>query len=454
MGADLTTMPPRVCIQVAILMLAMSFALAESNSAPDWIGGCKTPKGVKPNEKSSDSGCPKECLSGDESHTKCAGKCPHKWEYSSNKGPYVCKKTARLKGHTATCQEHQKRYRTTFKDETLWCPKEVQTDVAKALQSIKDAKGRFPDMKEYKTSPVKHELQAKECKPTKYGETEPVPLKFMTSEPHRKYETDSKKVQAHEKRKKRPRWSNFGNGIEMYPWVKPGISNCSPDTPENFINYYEDLKSYAHTEDRVGKDCFTISRRNTDKSKKVQFKDKKGKNQSIKEGTAQLLHQAGRDKVNKEGIKLKSRRRSSRYSTLKIQLTMKMKKANMCERMWRHLPYTCSVKKMTKPIVAVVKGCTTYDGGRHSYKARRRWQGKPYRVGQGDNSGAPPKALCDHYIKYFPKGHQMNIGMPDFKPIPDFKGSVSGSWNKFTIPAPSIPHVAAIEAAVKAFVAM
>merc|ERR1712166_1002855 len=280
MGADLTTMPPRVCIQVAILMLAMSFALAESNSAPDWIGGCKTPKGVKPNEKSSDSGCPKECLSGDESHTKCAGKCAHKWEYSSNKGPYVCKKTARLKGHTATCQEHQKRYRTTFKDETLWCPKEVQTDVAKALQSIKDAKGRFPDMKEYKTSPVKHELQAKECKPTKYGETKPVPLKFMTSEPHRKYATDSKNFQAHEKRKNFIKWSNFGNGIEMYPWVKPGISNCSPDTPTNFINYYEDLATYVPKEDKIGTytgskgngpygpaECNKISRRNSKKKR-------------------------------------------------------------------------------------------------------------------------------------------------------------------------------------------
>merc|ERR1712166_24087 len=298
MGADLTTMPPRVCIQVAILMLAMSFALAESNSAPDWIGGCKTPKGVKPNEKSSDSGCPKECLSGDESHTKCAGKCAHKWEYSSNKGPYVCKKTARLKGHTATCQEHQKRYRTTFKDETLWCPKEVQTDVAKALQSIKDAKGRFPDMKEYKTSPVKHELQAKECKPTKYGETKPVPLKFMTGEPHRKYKTDSKEFQAHEKRKTKVRWSNFGNGIEMYPWVKPGISNCSPDTPTNFINYYEDLKNYAHYKDQIGEvtagkaEGYKISRKQ--KGGKQTAKLPKG----TRFGTAELLHEAGRCKFN------------------------------------------------------------------------------------------------------------------------------------------------------------
>merc|ERR1712166_356051 len=351
MGADLTTMPPRVCIQVAILMLAMSFALAESNSAPDWIGGCKTPKGVKPNDKSSDSGCPKECLSGDESHTKCAGKCAHKWEYSSNKGPYVCKKTARLKGHTATCQEHQKRYRTTFKDETLWCPKEVQTDVAKALQSIKDAKGRFPDMKEYKTSPVKHELQAKECKPTKYGETKPVPLKFMTGEPHRKYKTDSKEFQAHEKRKKKVRWSNFGNGIEMYPWVTPGISNCSPDTPTNFINYYKDLATYVDKKDK-------ISRRKITKD-----------GTTYEDGTAELLHKAGRckfnidvpwkktkfcvelgqpffcakkyastttvyetirvDKMKKKGRGKGKKKDKSKYFTLKISLTMKMRKANM-----------------------------------------------------------------------------------------------------------------------------
>jgi len=161
------------------------------------------------------------------------------------------------------------------------------------------------------------------------------------------------------------------------------------------------------------------------------------------------------DKMKKDGSgwrvvnKKQDKEKGSKYFYLKIQLTMKMKKANMCERMWRHLPYTCSVKKMTEPILVVVKSCKTYDGGRDS-------NGNPYKEGgrNGDNSGAPPTALCDHYKKYFPKGHQMNIGMPDFKAMPDFKGSVSGNFKGFTKPAPSVPHVAAIEAALKAFVSM
>merc|ERR1712166_1470307 len=108
--ANLTTMPPPVCIQVVILMLAMSFALAESNSkaesvipAPGWIGGCKTPGDQT---KSSDSGCPAKCLSGEWAHDKdkdktgigiCGRKCAHKWEYSSNKGPYLCKDKSKWK---------------------------------------------------------------------------------------------------------------------------------------------------------------------------------------------------------------------------------------------------------------------------------------------------------------------------------------------------------------------
>merc|ERR1712166_479678 len=100
--ANLTSMSPPVCIQVVTLMLAMSFALAESNSkspAPGWIGGCKTP-GVK--KASSDSGCPAKCLSGEWAYDKdkdkttgigiCGRKCAHKWEYSSNKGPFLCKR--------------------------------------------------------------------------------------------------------------------------------------------------------------------------------------------------------------------------------------------------------------------------------------------------------------------------------------------------------------------------
>merc|ERR1712166_647492 len=110
-----------------------------------------------------------------------------------------------------------------------------------------------------------------------------------------------------------------------------------------------------------------------------------------------------------------------------------MRKANMCERMWRHLPYTCTVYKITTPVVAVVKGCEAYDGGAPS-----------------DNSGPPPKALCDHYIEYFPKGHQMNSNT---KAIGDFTDSGSGQWKGFTRPAASIPQVATIEAAAKAFVA-
>ena len=89
--------------------------------------------------------------------------------------------------------------------------------------------------------------------------------------------------------------------------------------------------------------------------------------------------------------------------------------------------------QITEPIVVVVKGCLAYNGGSRQ-----------------DNSGPPPKALCDHYKKYFPAGHQMNS---DPKEIPDFTGSVSGKWKGFTRPAPSIPHVATVEAAFKAFVA-
>merc|ERR1712166_1444950 len=68
------------------------------------------------------------------------------------------------------------------------------------------------------------------------------------------------------------------------------------------------------------------------------------------------------DKMKNNG-KEKKRRNGSKYFTLKISLTMKMGKANMCERMWRHLPYTCSVKKMTEPILVVVEGCEAYTGG-------------------------------------------------------------------------------------------
>merc|ERR1712166_326560 len=472
MGADLTTMPPRVCIQVVILVLAMSFALAESNSkestelsAPGWIGGCKTPGVETPSD---DSGRPKECLSGDKTQTSqrgidpvtkrdipkgtpCANLCAHKWEYSSNKGPYRCKKR--------NCKRESTK---PFKQETLWCPKEVQTNAAKALQSMKTAGNKFPVMKEYKTSPVKHERAAfKGCKPSKYGkndETKPVPLKFMTAEPHRKYlKSDSKDFQAHEKRKEGPNWSTFGNGIEMHPWVKPGVSNCSPDTPTNFINYYEDLATYVDKKDKIGDECYKISRRKITKDG-TQFQD----------GTAQLLHEAGRCKFNIAGKnfcvelgdpffcaktyaqpttvwdkirvdKMKSNgkeKNKSKYFYLEIQLTMKLRKANMCERMWRHLPYTCSVKKMTEPIVVVVKNCKAYDLN----------SGK---VGKGDNSGDPPKELCHHYKTHFPAGHQFN---PNPKEIPDFKGSVSiRSWEGFTKPAPAIPHVGAIEAAVKGF---
>merc|ERR1712166_1360200 len=222
MGADLTTMPRLVCIPVAILMLAMSFALAESNSwtgpAPNWITACKTAPI-----------CPKECKSGDASHTVCEKVCAHKWEHTSNKGPYMCK--------DKKCSDAQKK---DFKNEKFWCPTQMdyQFDAAKALQLIKGAhdknkrNGKFPvqwkkwskaQKKEHKTSPVQYELQAKDCMPSRDGPgTKPVPLKFMINEPHRKYETDSKKLKTS--------WSGRGGGMLMYPWVTPGVSQCSPDT--------------------------------------------------------------------------------------------------------------------------------------------------------------------------------------------------------------------------------
>jgi len=130
------------------------------------------------------------------------------------------------------------------------------------------------------------------------------------------------------------------------------------------------------------------------------------------------------------------------YMKLKIQLKSKMRKANMCERMWRHLPYTCSVKKMTEPIEVKVISCQKY---------------KHY--------GEPPAKLCQHYKDHFPKAHQMNRNPIEME---DFKGVVSGKtnvdkrkgretmvpWNKFRRPAPTIPHVATIEAAMKAFISM
>merc|ERR1712166_572881 len=108
------------CIQVVVLMLAMSFALAESNSAPDWVGGC-----IEPKE------CPKECKTGDKSHLECAWKCAHKWEYSSQKGPYKCS--------TSSCQGKEEALSSKF-----WCPTGLQTNAVKALLSIKDAGGKFP----------------------------------------------------------------------------------------------------------------------------------------------------------------------------------------------------------------------------------------------------------------------------------------------------------------------
>merc|ERR1712028_135210 len=112
-----------VCIQVVILMLAMSFALAESNSkslAPGWIGGCITPLP-----------CPAKCKSGEWPAAECVKACAHKWEYSSNKGPYKCS--------TSSCQGKEE-----AKSSKFWCPKEAQTNAVKALLSIKDAGGKFP----------------------------------------------------------------------------------------------------------------------------------------------------------------------------------------------------------------------------------------------------------------------------------------------------------------------
>merc|ERR1712166_1114156 len=421
------------CIQVVVLMLAMSFALAESNSAPDWVGGC-----IEPKE------CPKECKIGDKSHTECAWKCAHKWEYSSQKGPYKCS--------TSSCQGEEEARSSKF-----WCT-ELQTNTAEALRSVTG----FPKQK----NEVK---QDKICMPSAIpAGIKSVRVKFMENEPHRKYETDTKSVMSNQEAgKMQTSWSSdedkTGNGIEMHPWVTPGVSNCSPDTKTpagDFIKYFEALKLHAHDDDKIGTDCYKIGRKEKNGLSTAEALRNAGRckfniagkkwcltEQSFFCAKAYALTTTVYDKIRVDKMKKDGKRKGkSKYFYLQIQLTMKMKKANMCERMWRHLPYTCSVQKMTEPILVVVKSCKTYDGGRDS-------KGNPYKEGgrNGDNSGAPPNALCDHYKKYFPKGHQMNIGMPDFKAIPDFKGSVSGSWKGFTNPAPSIPHVAAIEAALKGF---
>merc|ERR1712166_1329289 len=466
MGADLTTMPRLVCIPVAILMLAMSFALAESNSwtgpAPNWITACKTAPI-----------CPKECKSGDASHTVCEKVCAHKWEHTSNKGPYMCK--------DKKCSDAQKK---DFKNEKFWCPTQMdaQFDAAKALQLIKGAhdknkrNGKFPvqwkkwstaQKEEHKTSPVKYELKAKDCMPSNVRTSadlesiKPVPLKFMINEPHRKYKSDSKKFMTGEPRTKmKTSWSRRGHGMEMYPWVTPGVSQCSPDTATDFIDYFEDLKLYGHAKDKIGEDCYRVSRR-------------KGtsKGHSIGKGTAEALRKAGRCKFNIAGKKFcafeqsffcakkittketevyekvrvdkmkrdgKEKDGKPKYFYLKLGVTFSARKANMCERMWRHLPYTCSVKKITLPIVTRAISCGEYDGG----KGRK-----------SDNSGAPPKALCDHYKKYYPTGHHM---APNPIAIEDFAGAASlpGKWKGFKRTSPSILLADNIEAAARAFVTM
>merc|ERR1712166_840613 len=255
--ANLTTMPRLVCIQVAILMLAMSFTLAESNSAPDWVGGC-----TKPPE------CPKECKSGDASHTVCVKACTHKLEYSSNKGPYKCS--------TSSCQGKEEAQSSKF-----WCPKEAQTNAVKALLSIKDAGGKFPTQ----SNQVKG--HKKQCMPSNYGkndETKPVPLKFMENEPHktRTTKTDSTSWSSDDEVK-------TGKGIEMYPWVTPGVSNCAPKSKKpagDFVKYFEDLKAYTDPKDKIGKDCYMIGR-----------KEKNGIS------TAEALRKAGRCKFNIAGKK-------------------------------------------------------------------------------------------------------------------------------------------------------
>merc|ERR1712166_1385741 len=153
-----------------------------------------------------------------------------------------------------------------------------------------------------KTSPVQYELQAKDCMPSRDGPgTKPVPLKFMINEPHRKYETDSKKFMTGEPSKKmKTSWSRRGGGMLMYPWVTPRVSQCSPDTAADFINYFEDLKLYANKKDKIGDNCYMISRRqNGDsgelcppnkKQKHCPHKQKKAKKANgIKYGVAELL---------------------------------------------------------------------------------------------------------------------------------------------------------------------
>merc|ERR1711935_432513 len=178
----------------------------------------------------------------------------------------------------------------------------------------------------------------------------------------------------------------------MYPWVTPGVSNCITETSTEYIEYFEDLKSYGHKKDRIGEDCYRVSRRQKgdDKQKKVK---------GVKYGTAELLRKAGRCKFNiagrgkpfcafeqsffcakkinpKETIlyekvrvdKMKEDGKEKdgkpKYFYLKLGVKFSARKANMCERMWRPLPYTCSVKKITLPIVTRAISCGEYDGGK------------------------------------------------------------------------------------------
>jgi len=468
--ANLTTMPRLVCIQVAILMLAMSFALAESNSAPDsgcaagkgcptptpdWAGGCKKPLT-----------CPKECKSGDASHTFCKKYCAHKWEYTSNKGPYQCKDKKKCKD--------SKEYE--FKDELFWCPPEVQTNPAKALLSIGDNKGdKFEVKKVLDKNFRRRSPQYEICKPKNYGkngETTPVRLKFLENEAHRKYKTDSKEFMAHEAaRNVKTNWSKRGYGIEMYPWVTPGVSNCAPEAAtkypaDDFIKYFEALKTdHGHVKDKIGADCYKISRRKVKGISTAEKLHKAGRCKFNIAGrckmdgktvnpcrycvtedsffcakattkTTEVYEKVRVDKMKNKGRGKDKRKDKSKYFFVKLDVTFSTRKANMCERMWRHLPYTCSVYKVTDPPKVVVKSCSAYDGGSKFH-----------------NSGPPPKELCDHFKKYYPRGNQQS--QPNPKEIPDFKGSVSiPSWKGFKRSAPTILPVAALEAAGRAFVSM
>merc|ERR1712166_330680 len=288
--ANLTTMPRLVCIQVAILMLAMSFALAESNSAPDWVGGC-----TKPPE------CRKECKSGDADYKVCKNACAHKWEYSSQKGPYKCG-TPRCGAGRGEGKKEREFCKNNPKECEFWCPEDKGT-VKRPSKQVTDAKQavRLIGAANFKVN------RQGMCMPTtskskmKALGLNPVRVKFMENEPHKHYAVDSKKFMANEKAKNmKTTYSRRGAGVIIHPWVTPGVSNCSPKSKKpagGFIKYFEDLKKYTHVKDKIGKHCAKISRRKVNSEGKECKPNRSGGGCSTDfVSTAETLRKAGRCK--------------------------------------------------------------------------------------------------------------------------------------------------------------